>query len=70
MRIRVNRTACLGAGQCVLAAPLVFAQRDTDATIVLLDAQPPPALHEAVATAADVCPNAVIEVLDGEGPRE
>lgn len=65
MRILVHLDACCGAGQCVLTAPDVFAQRESDATVVLLQAQPPPKLHQAVELAADLCPNSVIEVLPG-----
>jgi ferredoxin len=62
MRVLVHRDACCGAGQCVLTAPEVFAQRESDATVVLLREQPPPRLHRAVEAAADLCPNSVIEV--------
>lgn len=63
MRILVHLDACCGAGQCVLTAPEVFDQRESDATVVLLRVEPPPRLHSAVEAAADLCPNSVIEVL-------
>jgi ferredoxin len=62
MRITVDREACCGAGQCALTAPEVFAQHESDATVVLLQAEPPPRLHREVRAAADLCPNSVIEV--------
>ncbi|MER7164436.1 ferredoxin, partial [Streptomyces lydicus] len=39
-----------------------FDQRDEDGVVVLLDAAPPAAQHDAVREAAAICPAAVIEV--------
>ncbi|MGW1840125.1 ferredoxin [Streptomyces sp. BBFR2] len=60
MRVTVDQDKCCGAGSCVLAAPDVFDQRDEDGIVVLLDARPDAALHEAVREAAAVCPAAAI----------
>ncbi|WP_405743535.1 ferredoxin [Streptomyces sp. NBC_01525] len=60
MRVTVDQDKCCGAGSCVLSAPDVFDQRDEDGIVVLLDALPPAALHEAVREAAAVCPAAAI----------
>ena len=62
MEIMIDEDGCCGAGQCVLTAPEVFDQRDEDGVVVLLDAAPPPEVHEAVRQAAAVCPAAVIRV--------
>ncbi|MEU6130066.1 ferredoxin [Saccharopolyspora sp. NPDC047091] len=62
MEITIDEDGCCGAGQCVLTAPEVFDQRDEDGVVVLLDAAPPPEVHEAVRQAAAVCPAAVIRV--------
>lgn len=40
MKITVNEDLCCGAGQCVVLAPEVFDQRDEDAIVMLLEAQP------------------------------
>lgn len=63
MRILIHHDACCGAGQCVLTAPEVFGQSESDGTVVLLRETPPPRLHRAAEQAADLCPNSVIEVL-------
>lgn len=65
MRITVDEDKCCGAGQCVLLAPEVFDQRDDDGIVVLLDAEPPEALHAVSREAASVCPAAAIDVSDG-----
>ncbi|GHF76831.1 ferredoxin [Amycolatopsis bartoniae] len=60
MKVSVDADKCCGAGSCVLLAPDVFDQREEDGIVVLLDAEPPQELHDAVREAADVCPAAVI----------
>jgi ferredoxin len=62
MNITVDEGKCCGAGQCVLAAPDVFDQRDDDGIVVLLDATPPPEQYGAVREAAAVCPAVAIDV--------
>lgn len=80
MRIRTDRTLCVGAGNCVLSAPEVFDQ-DPDEGLVVLRGAPAPdgpstvgeADREAVAEAAHLCPSGaltVLTVLDGREGRE
>jgi ferredoxin len=64
MNITVDEGKCCGAGQCVLAAPDVFDQRDEDGIVILLDATPPPEQHGAVREAASVCPAVAIDVQE------
>ncbi|MFC5833477.1 ferredoxin [Nonomuraea insulae] len=66
MHISIDFDKCCGAGQCVLAAPDVFDQRDEDGVVVLLDAEPPKDQHDKVHEAAAVCPAAAIQVLVGD----
>ena len=55
MDVRIDQAGCVAAGQCVLAAPDVFDQREEDGVAVLL--QEPTADHEdAVREAALLCP--------------
>jgi len=65
-KVRVIERKCIGAGQCVLAAPAVFDQ-DDDGIVVLLDATPPASEHEAVRKAARLCPAVAIFVDEPEG---
>ncbi|MEQ3553163.1 ferredoxin [Pseudonocardia nematodicida] len=62
MDVEVDQHACVGSGQCLLTAPEVFDQRDSDAIVELLDAHPPPAQHEKVRRAATGCPATAITV--------
>ncbi|MFE2432004.1 ferredoxin [Streptomyces sp. NPDC059373] len=62
MEISIDFDKCCGAGQCVLAAPDVFDQRDEDGIVVLLDDNPPQEQYDNVVQAAAVCPAAAIEV--------
>ncbi|WP_019546646.1 ferredoxin [Streptomyces sulphureus] len=64
MKISLDVDKCCGAGQCVLAAPDVFDQRDEDGIVVLLDENPPAEQLGQVREAAAVCPAAVIEVQE------
>jgi ferredoxin len=64
MRVTIDEDKCCASGQCVLAAPEVFDQRDDDGIVVLLDASPPPEQHQAVRDAAAVCPAAAILVRE------
>ncbi|OLT18656.1 ferredoxin [Pseudonocardia sp. CNS-139] len=62
MRVTIDQDKCVGAGQCVFAAPDVFDQRDDDGVVVLLDEEPPAEQWEATREAAHVCPALAILV--------
>jgi len=64
MRIRVDVDRCRGAGQCALTAPEVFDQDEEDGTVVVLDDEPPPELHQTVRMAAQLCPDSVIRLME------
>jgi ferredoxin len=62
MKVLVDQDKCVASGQCVVAAPDVFDQRDSDGVVVLLDAAPPAGQAEDVRHAAAVCPALAIAV--------
>ncbi|HEY1703871.1 MAG TPA: ferredoxin [Trebonia sp.] len=64
MQVTVEEDKCCASGQCVLAAPEVFDQRDDDGTVILLDASPAAEHHQAVRDAAAVCPAVAILVQE------
>jgi ferredoxin len=64
MKVVIDQDRCVGAGQCVLAAPEVFDQREEDGIVVLLQESPPEELHAQVREAAQICPALAIELAD------
>jgi ferredoxin len=60
MRIAVDPDKCCAAGQCVLAAPELFDQRDEDGIVILLTPGPAPEQHAVAREAAQICPAAAI----------
>jgi ferredoxin len=60
MHVWAEEAKCVGAGQCVMAAPKVFDQRDDDGIVVVLNRDPTSTDESAVRTAAALCPAAAI----------
>lgn len=65
MKIAVDTERCIGAGQCVVAAPELFDQREEDGIVILLDDSPDPGLEPAAETAAALCPATAIRLIHG-----
>jgi ferredoxin len=61
MRITIDRDVCIGAGNCVFAAPEVFDQAG-DGLVRLLDPDPPADLEQRVRDAVARCPSGAIAV--------
>jgi ferredoxin len=64
MRVTLDQDRCCASGQCVLAVPEVFDQRDEDGVAVVLDPTPAAELHRKVRDAAVRCPSQCIQVVD------
>lgn len=64
MKIEIDEEKCTAAGQCVLAAPNVFDQRDSDGVVIVLDERPPESERVAVDDAIIRCPAAAIWLTD------
>ena len=64
IKIHVDEHKCVGAGQCVMASPQVFDQREDDGVVVLLQERPEPGLEPSVRKAAKLCPALAIRVED------
>ncbi len=62
LKVIIDESKCVGAGQCVWVAPQVFDQRESDGIVVLLQAEPPADLHDFVREAVAVCPAAAIRI--------
>ena len=63
MRIRVDVDACVGGGQCVVAAEDVFDQ-DDDGLVLVLQSTPDESRADAVRMAARLCPARAITLDD------
>jgi ferredoxin len=64
MNVIIDQHKCVGSGQCVLAAPDVFDQRDEDGIAVLLQDNPAEELHDEVREAAQICPAVAIALVE------
>ena len=63
MNINVDRSACVGAGQCALVAGDLFDQ-DDDGLVLLLEPDPAPALYAVARRAASLCPARAITIIE------
>ncbi|MEV5701778.1 ferredoxin [Streptomyces anthocyanicus] len=59
-RVGVERDRCVGAGQCVLAAPGVFDQDEEDGLVRVLAERPSAAESDAVREAVRACPSGAL----------
>ncbi|MFI6935246.1 ferredoxin [Streptomyces violaceoruber] len=64
MRVELDEPKCVASGQCVMAAPEVFDQRDEDGIAFVLDEKPPADLLDDVREAVAICPAAAIRLVD------
>jgi len=66
MNVTVDKGRCCGAGLCAMTAPAVFDTDDAEGTIILLDPAPPVEQAGLVREAAELCPNEVITISEGD----
>ncbi|MEV5101280.1 ferredoxin [Streptomyces massasporeus] len=64
MRVELDVPKCVASGQCVMAAPDVFDQRDDDGVAILLAERPGEDLLDDVREAVAVCPAAAIRLVE------
>ncbi|MFG2041424.1 ferredoxin [Dactylosporangium sp. NPDC048998] len=62
MKVSADTGVCMASGQCAMLLPQVFDQREEDGVVVVLDEQPPPALHEATRQAVLGCPSGALRI--------
>jgi ferredoxin len=63
MDVKIDQEGCVASGQCVLAAPDVFDQRDEDGVAVLLQ-NPSSDQYDATREAALLCPARAIQLTE------
>jgi ferredoxin len=61
MRVRADRTVCIGAGLCALSAPTVFDQ-DDDGLVMVLNPNPDAESESAVREARNTCPSGAVQI--------
>ena len=66
MRITVDPTRCIAAGQCVLKSPKVFDQDTDSGTVMLLTEKPAKEDEEDARIAASVCPSEAITIHEDD----
>lgn len=59
-QVSAARDRCVGAGQCVLAAPAVFDQDEAEGLVLVLDQKPPASQADAVRAAVRACPSGAL----------
>ncbi|WHT18434.1 ferredoxin [Crossiella sp. CA-258035] len=64
MKVLIDEDRCCGAGNCALAAPEVFDQREEDGIVLLLDPAPGESQRPLVDDAVSRCPAAAISVVE------
>ncbi|WP_320777772.1 ferredoxin [Streptomyces sp. CRN 30] len=64
MRVELDEPKCVASGQCVMAAPDVFDQREEDGIAFLLTERPGEELLDDVREAAAVCPAVAIRLVE------
>ena len=64
MRIIADTSRCVGAGQCVLTEPAVFAQSDEDGTVIVLVESPENGELEKARQAVHICPSRALSLLE------
>jgi ferredoxin len=69
IKVAVDRSRCVGAGQCVRVAPDVFDQDEAEGLVLLVAEHPEPEIVEYVRKAALLCPAQAIR-LEEQSPGD
>ncbi|MGX5207379.1 ferredoxin [Streptomyces violaceus] len=64
MRVELDEPKCVASGQCVMAAPEVFDQREGDGVAFVLDERPSADSLEEVREAVVICPATAIRLVE------
>lgn len=66
LQVHADRERCVGAGQCLLAAPEIFDQADEDGVVVVLQPNPPIEAVAQVRAAVEACPARALALTEGD----
>lgn len=67
MKIVSDRSVCVGAGQCVMFSPNLFAQDDDEGLVVVLVPDIDASAVEDAKKAVRACPSGAIKLIDERG---
>jgi ferredoxin len=60
--VKIDQEKCIGSGQCVANAPLIFMQSDEDGLVQLIQKKVDSAYLNEAKTAEDLCPSGAIQI--------
>jgi len=64
MKVCVDEDRCVGSGMCVVTAPDIFDQRESDGIVRLLQEEPQEARAADVIEAVERCPTQAISIVE------
>jgi ferredoxin len=64
MHIEIDDRLCCSSGNCVLKAPVVFDQQETDGVVRVRHPMPPASEYQRVRSAVASCPTSAIRLLE------
>lgn len=64
MRITIHKHKCIGAGQCISAAPDLFSQDEDDGIVILLKESAEEGEVDVARDAMHLCPALAIDLTD------
>jgi ferredoxin len=64
MKVSADTSKCCSSGMCVVRAPEVFEQRESDGVVIVLQPDPAASLQQKVREAAAGCPVQAITVVE------
>lgn len=70
VRIVVSTDKCIASGSCVLICPQVFAQRESDGVVDVLNAHPELQILKTLRAVVDGCPAEVFSIEDEQNTTE
>lgn len=64
LKIIADRSRCVGAGQCVMAAPHLFTQGKEDGLVIVANPNPTESEREAADLAVRSCPSLALRLVE------
>ena len=62
IKIKIQKSKCIGSGQCVINSPKFFSQSDEDGIVELVKSEAEIKFFEELCNTEELCPAGVIEL--------